>query len=200
MLIDHMGEIFFPNTLWMRYIGRLAFPIYAFLIAEGFRHTKNINRYLARLFAFACISEVPFDLATDGVILSFDYQNVYFTLFLGLLTLRLMELSGEDIYLKVLIMASLSLLAQSAHTDYRYIGIWMIFMFDRCRRYPLFRAFAVSSINLRLSSIIQWSASLALIPISMYNGRRGPSWKYFFYAFYPLHLLVLYFIRKYVFG
>ena len=84
MLIDHIGYIFFPRVLWLRFIGRCAFPIYAFLLVQGYRHTHSVGKYLGRLALFSILSEVAFDLAFFR---SFPYwgdQNVYFTLALGL--------------------------------------------------------------------------------------------------------------------
>lgn len=85
MVIDHVGAILFPDQIWMRVIGRVAFPIYAYCLAEGFRYTSDYRRYLGRLALFAILSEIPFDLAFYGVPFSFAHQNVFFTLTLGLI-------------------------------------------------------------------------------------------------------------------
>ena len=87
MLTDHAGDILFPSWLWMRMIGRLAFPIFAFFVAEGFYHTRSVGRYAARLALFALISEIPFNLMHSGRILDFDAQNIFFTLLIGLVTI-----------------------------------------------------------------------------------------------------------------
>ena len=84
MLIDHMGFTLFPYALWMRCVGRLAFPVFCFLIAEGCAHTHDKKRYAARLLVFAVLSEPAFDLM-HGVWFTMDYQNVLWTLLLGAL-------------------------------------------------------------------------------------------------------------------
>ena len=87
MLIDHVGYIFFPRLLWLRFIGRCAFPIYAFLLVQGYRHTHSCAKYLGRLALFSILSEVCFDLAFEGRWPDWSYQNVFFTLALGLCAL-----------------------------------------------------------------------------------------------------------------
>lgn len=198
MVIDHLGAVVFPDALWMRYVGRLSFPIFAFLLAEGFYRTKNIKKYLFRMGIFALISEVPFDLALKDGIVDMSSQNVYFTLFLGLLMLYLIKWTNAP-YLKVIIIVSVMAIAQQIHCDYRYPGIWMILSFALLRDLPMFKNLNIISANVRLfATKIQVAGALALIPIGLYNGKKGPSWKYFFYAFYPVHLLMIYFAKEYL--
>ena len=99
MLIDHMGAILFPQYIEMRIVGRLAFPIYCFLLAEGAVHTSNIRRYEIRLLAFACLSDIPFDLAFFGGV-TLEHQNVFFTLLLGVLVIeQFQKHEGIDAFL-----------------------------------------------------------------------------------------------------
>lgn len=79
MIIDHVGAIFFPQFIWLRYIGRLSMPIYAFLLVQGYMHTRNFNRYALRMGIFALLSEVPYDLLFQGTWLEFQRQNILFT-------------------------------------------------------------------------------------------------------------------------
>lgn len=201
MIIDHTGDVLLPQYRFLRYIGRLAFPIYAFLIVEGYVHTKSVKKYLIRLGVFALISEIPFDLAFHG---SFFYpggQNVFFTLFLGLLSIVLIDRFVYNTLLQTVIVAAIGGLAQVMHTDYRYIGVCLIAVFYLYRdRLPLKSAGAANAL-IPFSSRIEFMACSSLVPIFLYNGKPGRfKWKYFFYIAYPAHLLLLTFIRGKVYG
>lgn len=203
-MIPYDGLMRFYTIL--RYIGRIAFPIYCFLLVEGFQKTRNKTRYALRLGAFAFISEIPFDLAFSSKVLEFDYQNVFFTLFIGLLTMIAMEAAQSRLengtgaktggtpilvqYLfKLLILAAGALLAEAMHTDYGATGVLCIIVLY------LFRRNKVSQIVAGCCAFLwEWTAPLAFIPIGFYNGKRGVKLKYVFYLFYPLHLLILYLI------
>lgn len=179
----------------MRLIGRIAFPIYCFLLVEGFEHTSNRMKYAGRLLVFAVISEVPFDLVFSGEILEFGYQNVFFTLFLGLLAmmgLRYIE-EREDMQMMVkplwnfVVIAACMFAAQFAKTDYAAIGvlcITVLYLFRRKKKYQ--------TIAGCVAFLWELTAPLAFIPVWFYNGKRGWNMKYFFYLFYPVHLLLLY--------
>lgn len=181
----------------MRYIGRLAFPIFCFLLVEGFMHTHNVKKYATRLFVFALISEIPFDLFVSGRIVDTSAQNVYFTLFIGLICMWACDMSEESERISVGIKPVLEFLIMIAgmyvsyvlRTDYAAIGVVciMILYWTRFDKKRQIIAGAVS---------FAWeiSASFAFIPIALYNKNRGINLKYFFYAFYPVHLLVIYII------
>jgi hypothetical protein len=189
----------------MRCVGRLAFPLFCFLIVEGFLHTHDRKKYGRNLFVFALLSEIPFDLARCGH-LSWAGQNVFFTLFLGFLALCAISRweKGEMWNVKygmwnenrLLALRLLGLIAAGIlmHTDYGTSGVSFIILLYVLRRNRIFQA-AIGCIMLPM----RWIAGLAFIPINMYNGQRGfiqgPWAKYLFYAFYPLHLLVIYFIK-----
>jgi hypothetical protein len=199
MLIDHMGAYLFPDQLWMRYVGRLSFPIYAFLLVQGFLHTRDVKKYLGRLFGFALISEVPYDLARSDVPWQMGQQNVFFTLFLGLLAVCALCFLGS-IPVKLLALAAICLLMHFlVKSDYGIAGIAMILCFYLFRdgRMAFEQCLSIGVINIGYYGGIQSAAVLALLPIQMYNGKKGPSAKYFFYAFYPVHLFLLYLIRRY---
>ncbi|MBO6133322.1 MAG: hypothetical protein J6P05_03200 [Lachnospiraceae bacterium] len=198
MFIDHMGAGIFTRALGLRIIGRLAFPIYCFLLVEGFHHTKDRFKYLQRLIIFAFLSEIPFDLLTRNKILEFEHQNVYFTLSMGLGLLILLS-QEMNFILKGLLCFGISILALETHVDYRHFGILLILLFELFRDYRPFAVWTTSRV-LFWDSAIEGFGVLAHIPISLYNGKRGGNgMKWFFYFFYPGHLLFLYLIRRFFF-
>lgn len=182
----------------MRIIGRLAFPIFCFLLVQGFEHTSDCKKYALRLGVFALLSEIPFDLAINGAVLEFQYQNVFFTLFLGLLAMMLYRVIEKQeqwprwirFGLGILVLLCGMAAAQLLQTDYGALGVLAImvfYMFRKNKQHQLLMGGAVF-----LTS--QTWAVAALIPIAFYNGKRGWNLKYAFYLFYPLHLLLLYLI------
>lgn len=180
----------------MRYIGRLAFPIYCFLLVEGFQRTRNIRKYIVRLGLFALVSEIPFNLAITGGWMSLEYQNVFFTLLIGLLVMAGMDAAAKAYrngILRVVVcgiaLAAGCALATLLSTDYGAIGVLCITVLY------VFRNHKPSQMAAGCACFLwELTAPLAFLPISFYNGERGMKLKYFFYAFYPVHLLVLYLI------
>lgn len=211
MLIDHLAAFYWYNnpafheawfhighkaiTLYfiLRLIGRIAFPLFAFLIVEGFVHTRSRKRYGLNLAIFALVSEIPWNLVHTGTLL-YPGQNVFFTLLLGFLGLCAIEkYSGNKPYL---LGSLLGLLVVSVflRADYGCSGYGFILLLYVLRENKILQAIIGSCV---LGS--RWIAGLAFIPINMYNGRRGfvqgPIAKYAFYLFYPLHLLVIWLLR-----
>ena len=201
MVIDHVGAILFPDQIWMRVIGRVAFPIYAYCLAEGFRYTSDYRRYLGRLALFAILSEIPFDLAFYGVPFSFAHQNVFFTLTLGLILLWVLGRCREQLLLCAGAFAVLCFLAQALHMDYGAGGLLMVFAFYLAQQgtSPWIGWGIFVFINLfGYAGGVQWAAILALLPIGLYSGKAGKKKQRFFYWIYPLHLLLLWIIEKYI--
>lgn len=201
MVIDHVGAILFPDQIWMRVIGRVAFPIYAYCLAEGFRYTSDYRRYLGRLALFAILSEIPFDLAFYGVPFSFAHQNVFFTLTLGLILLWVLERCREQLLLCAGAFAVLCFLAQALHMDYGAGGLLMVFAFYLAQQgtSPWIGWGIFVFINLfGYAGGVQWAAIIALLPIGLYSGKAGKRKQRFFYWIYPLHLLLLWIIEKYI--
>lgn len=199
MLIDHTAAVLVePGTtqynIMRSYIGRLAFPIFCFLLVEGFIHTKDIRKYALRLGIFALVSEIPFNLAFMGDAYDTYHQNVFFTLFIGLLVL--IGIKAFDKYKVVCIGIIIvgCLLAKYLKTDYNYMGVLMILCFYYFRDNIATLFVGILPLNMILGQSI---AVLTLIPIRLYNGKRGLSLKYVFYIFYPLHLYILYLIKLY---
>lgn len=179
----------------LRTIGRIAFPIFCFLLVEGFLHTSNAKRYAMRLFAFALISEIPFDLAFQSKWFGFGYQNVFFTLAIGciaMIGLQWVEEKQEEspvkrAILQMLIVAAGLIGAELLRTDYAAMGVFAIVMLYYFRNNKFYQVIAGC-----LAFMDEIPAMLAFLPIILYNGKRGLKVKYGFYAFYPLHLLILF--------
>lgn len=179
----------------LRGIGRIAFPIFCFLLIEGFLHTHNVKKYALRLLAFCAISEIPFDLAFQNTLLEFHSQNVFFTLLIGLLTMiacREIEkhVAMAPLFRGILYVLALGIgmgLAEFLHTDYSYRGVFCILMLYFARTSKPWQILVGA-----ISFAWELPAPAAFLPIALYNGKRGWNIKYFFYLFYPVHLLLLY--------
>lgn len=202
MIIDHYGAIFQNDILTYRIIGRLAFPIYCFLLVEGYFHTSDVKKYAKRLLMFALISEIPFDLAFYNKI-GFTHQNIFFTLFLGLAAIYFLEnKEGKYNFSKTAVIISACLFAVILLVDYNAIGIIYILMLYLTRSYDKLKKFKIvglAMVVVNLSSHwLQQFSLLALIPMYFYNGKLGPKNKIMqisFYAAYPLHLMLYYLIK-----
>ncbi len=197
MIIDHTAYVLLSKGtriyVVMRAVGRLAFPIYCFLIAEGFLHTRDRKKYGIRLFLFALISELPWNLMNRGTLL-YEKQNVFFTLLLGYLGLCAVEYFKARPRYRLCALTVLFLTAVFLKADYGAAGYGLILLLYVLRDQKILQA-GLGSCFLSGS----WKAALAFIPINLYNGERGfvrSAWmKYAFYVIYPLHMLILAIIR-----
>lgn len=196
MFTDHLGAIIYPEAVWFRYVGRLAFPIFCFLLVEGYHHTGNMVKYITRLGIFAFISEIPFDLAFHQTFWFPEKQNVFFTLFIGFGMLWFLDREKEIITRTGIIILAMWA-AEFLHTDYGFRGILLIAIFWLARDRKAAQYIAGAVWNFLWPSKIQNAGALAMLPIALYNGQKGRSIKYFFYLFYPVHLLILYLIHVY---
>ena len=198
------------QVFWiLRSVGRMAFPIYVFLLTEGFCHTRNRWRYALRLGVFALLSEVPFDLLVYGKLWAPQSQNVFFTLFLGGLMLTAVDWIGRNTdaalaqYRQMAVIVGVALLAWFLRTDYDAAGIMLIAVLFWFRLTPGIACLAgfvlMAAAEFRPVYIPGLAVSFFLI--RCYNGTRGV-WKgkWFFYMVYPVHLLILYGISRLVFG
>lgn len=222
MLLDHLWAMVVPGNQWMTYAGRLAFPIFAFQITEGFLHTSDFRRYALRLLAFACLSEIPFDLMYASTPFYPFHQNVMFTLLLGLLAIRGLDRARRERTAKAAALGLLGLLGAwlagvLGMTDYGGMGVLTMAVFYVFRGFPLARLgqlaclFLLNMVFFRgeyltaeifgrtLELQTQGFALLALLPIWLYGGekgRGGRALQYGSYAFYPLHMLALYLVKS----
>lgn len=181
----------FAADLILRAVGRIAFPLFCFLLVEGFTHTRSLSRYIRRMAVFAVITELPFDLAFSGGAVDWGYQNVYFTLLLGLLAMAALERYGEHSLPGFLLALGCAGAAELAHVDYGAFGVALILIFYLFRERERTRTVVGC-----LAVCWEITAPLAFLLIRGYNGERG-KWnlKYFFYLFYPGHILLLYLVR-----
>lgn len=177
----------------LRFTGRLAFPIFCFLLVEGFVHTHDVKKYVRRLFLFALISEVPFDLAFFRTPFDFSAQNVYWTLALGVLAMALLQKSedadGNAAWMGRLAALGCAVVAQLAGTDYGAIGVALIVALYLTRNHRRYQCIIGAGMML-----FEITAPLAFVLLWFYNGERGrcPQWaKWAFYGFYPVHLTLL---------
>ena len=192
--------------------GRLSFPIFAFFTAVGSRYTSSRPAYIKRLFLFALLSELSFDLALMGEF-SLSSQNVLFTLTLGVLSIHLYEIFIQKHHPLTGFVCALGIVLLGALTqvDYGGFGVLMVFALYLCpgkksragvmlclisfyylRRFP--------AADITLPSFLNWGFPFLFTLLSVpllwsYNGTRGKGLRYLFYGFYPAHLLLLYFIK-----
>jgi len=207
MFIDHIGAAVLARMIIagnselydiysaFRMIGRIAFPIFCFLLVEGVCHTKDVKKYVVRLSLFALLSEIPFDLAFSAKILEFESQNVFFTLAIGLITILAYKKLEESYHLNPMIKLVWQLavglaggcIAEVMRTDYGMLGVMVLVVFYMLRANRFYQI--VAGCVLFIENI---TALLAFVPVACYNGMRGLNVKWLFYVFYPVHLLLLY--------
>jgi len=218
MLADHLWGTVVPGNDWMTVIGRVSFPIFAFMIVEGFFHTGSLKKYVTRLLIFAVVSEIPFNLAIGGRVFYPTHQNVLWTFLIAIGLMWLNERVREKkpaqrvlVFVGTLLLGYI--LGLVTMVDYMHAGVLtvLVFYFFRertwfCRAAQLVLLWYINAeilgglvypVELFGSAFEisqQGFAVFALVPIWLYNGERGKKSKalqYAFYAFYPAHLLIL---------
>jgi len=203
MFIDHIGYYIFGKFSFFNYIGRIAFPIFAFQISEGYIHTKNLKKYFLRLFIFAIISQIPFILFKKAITNDFTL-NIFFTLLLGLISIYIYDKSKHKI-IAIILAILIGLLANFSHCDYGFYGVTIIFLFYIFKTSIIksSTAFIIATTIKYLITMIKYgfydiylylliSTLIPILFISLYNGKKGKSTKYLLYLFYPIHLLLIY--------
>ncbi len=204
MLFDHAGYAIYGKLSWCNYIGRLAFPIFAFQITEGYIHTKNLKKYFLRLGVFAIISQVPLMMLYSIFSDTFVF-NIFFTLILGLLAITVLDKS-ENKVLGIIGALSIALISNFLNVDYGSFGVLtilsfyifknnklaMLFSFSALSIYNFRRALLLTHFRLDVVLLVIFTI-LSLLIIFLYNGKKGKNIKHLFYWFYPLHLIILYF-------
>lgn len=232
MLIDHIGleligrgmllqipvetavyQRWYLAYLVMRTIGRMAFPIYGYLLVEGYTYTRSWKKYAVRLGIFAMLSEIPFDLLAAGQVVSWQQQNVFFTLLAGLLMMKvldtvrrseLMVVKPEaETFLQFFVIGITCVLALVVKSDYDYIGVLLIVVFYWFRGMPEKQCLA--GFVWCAWAFQKWyficGYLAAFVMLYFYNGKRGNDrWRYGYYLFYPVHMLVLACVLKLWYG
>lgn len=226
MLMDHLWATLLPAQEWLTCVGRIAFPIFAFMAVEGYFHTHNLKKYLLRMLIFAVISEVPFDLMYGGTWFYPVHQNVIWTLMMGLVGIHLMETvrKKKSTFVYVLVSAIVvilgGLLGTLSMVDYYGIGVLTVFIFYFFRQRKwwclLGQMLALYWVNVELLGGLMYPirlfgmefelcqqglALLALLPIWLYRGRQGyhsKPFQYFCYAFYPVHMFVIVLVLNFI--
>ena len=212
MLIDHAGAFLFPEIKLLRIIGRLSFPIFAFLVCEGYEHTKDPKKYAMRLLLFAVISEPFFDFARSGSLFDiFGGQNVLFTFFIAVVTISACEKQGTWIWSMIgMVFGNLLL------TDYGAFGVLLVMLFWYQRKtkneiatslgcfavgmcffnfMDYFKASTVFTAEIWYYILNELASLLSCFILFLYNGKRGGEGlpksvvKYSFYVIYPLQFL-----------
>ena len=218
MLCDHLWGTIITGNDWLTCIGRLTFPIYAFMIVEGYFHTKNLKKYVLRLFLFAVISEIPFNLAMGSSLFFPIHQNVLWSFLISIGFIHWNEkVKEKQLWKRILVgLATICigyLVGIITFVDYYNAGIFtvLVFYFFRGKKWWCYlgQFICLWYINFEMLGGLSYEidifgqthfiarqglALLALIPIWLYKGKQGYHSKplqYFYYVFYPLHLLIL---------
>lgn len=223
MLCDHAWATILGQYTILNDLGRVAYPIFAFMLVEGFYHTSNLKKYILRMLVFAFISEIPFNLMTNGVFIYPYHQNVMWTFVIALLLMAWIEQTRKKgVLWKTILVSILAtgigfLAGFASFADYFGFGVLAIlaFYFFRGKKWwnyvgqvvCLYCIFVeglggychiVTILGHTFEVVQEGFALFALIPIWLYNGKKGynAKWfKYFCYSFYPAHIFILYLMR-----
>lgn len=204
MIIDHLGYLVFKGKFSLfNFIGRIAFPIFAFQISEGYSNTKNLKKYILRLLIFAIISQYPFWLF-HGLISSEFSLNIFFTLLLGLICIIIYDKTKYKL-LSLLICLLLAYIGEITHCDYGFYGVFIILLFYifKNNKTLMSLSFILCTIikyannilkygNFQIYSLLCICTIIPILFINLYNKKQGKKIKYFLYIFYPVHLFIIY--------
>lgn len=205
MLLDHIGAIFFPACLWMRIIGRISFPLYAFLLAEGIHYSRSPAKYGLRLLLVAVMAELPYDLLFFGQF-TWAKNSVMVTLLLGFL--MGMAMKGQSLWVQLLLVIPFVYISDFIRGDYGRNGVLMIAIFLVTRKYPrllrlLMQSMLLTALSLHMAGYparmgIPIYAIAAMVPIALYSGKKrshSKALQWGFTLFYPAHLILILLIR-----
>lgn len=203
MFIDHVGYLVYNGKMsFFNFIGRIAFPIFAFQISEGYIHTKNLKKYIFRILLFALISQYPFMLFHNLISSGFAL-NIFFTLFLGLICIIIYDKNPSKL-LSLIMIVLISYIAEETNCDYGFYGVVIILLFHVFKNQKILMnfSFILCTIlkytvyilrygELLIYLLLCFCTILSLLFINLYNKQQGKKLKYFLYVFYPTHLLII---------
>lgn len=222
MLIDHIGLLLLSDYARAyevcRIVGRISFPIFCFVLVEGYFHTKNRMSYAIRLGMFALVSEIPYNMMF-GKIFYMEKQNVIFVLFFGFMVIWALDLitgfaikypevilervgvSRLNVAAELIVMALGLSAAYLFHVTYSYAGVMLIICFYVFKKHHIGKIVSNIVFNMGMFGYgIQWAGIMSIIPIALYNGKPGcKKGKYFFYWFYPIHIMLLVTLKRWLF-
>lgn len=206
MFFDHAGYAIYGRLSWCNYIGRLALPLFAFQITEGYSHTKDLKKYFFRLILFALISQIPM-MMLYSIFTTVFALNIFFTLIFGLLAITAFD-KAKNKFIGFIGSVLIAILAELSHADYGAFGVYTILGFYLLKNHKVAMSIFFSLLTLfyfrkslllthfRLDVVLLVVFTiLPLIFILLYNGKKGKNIKLLFYLFYPIHLVLLYFIN-----
>lgn len=204
MVLDHIKYAIPETKGWLTiYLGRIAFPLYAFLATEGYIHTSNLKKYLKRLFIFALISQIPFMLFRT-LVGEWRMLNIMFTLLLGILAVMVFDKLDKKYYSSIPIVLLIIFMGKYLRVDYSWYGVASVFLFYLCRNKKILRILGFLFLNLMFycqrlllnysieNLILYICVNIPTILLLFYNGKLGRKTKYFYYWFYPVHMVVVY--------
>lgn len=204
MILDHIKyAIPSTNNFITVYLGRLAFPLFAFLISEGFTHTSDLKKYYKRLLIFGVISQIPFMLFRT-LVGEWKLLNIMFTLLLGLICITIYEKESRK-WISIPAIIAIVILGELINVDYRWFGVLTVFLIHLLKNkklllvilyFPITFIFYYTLIGnaiFKLEYLLYVICTvLSLIFVILYNGKQGKKMKNFFYWFYPIHMLIVY--------
>lgn len=205
MIFDHIGLFFFPNIVLFRVVGRIAFPIFAFFVAEGLKYTKNRKKYILMLLGCGLLTQIPYSFLFEWYNL-----NIIFTFLIAILVVYLIETTNKqhlfNIFYLVVLGVLLILVEPFKVVDYGICGVLLILVFYFAKQKVL--KFVLAGIvlsllsikmaylnNFVLTSFKQFASLITIVALAFYNNQKGKlNLKYLFYIFYPAHFFVFWLI------
>jgi len=200
MTVDHVGAYLLPDILWLRIIGRLAFPIYAFMIAEGCRHTHNMARYLGAVAGMAALCQAVLYLF-DGSL----HMYILVTFSLSILLIVLLQQAQKSAFWGLLALTAVGAvyyitqvlpgqLPGDFRIEYDFLGVMLpVMIWVGRNKWQSLGMCAFGLLLMGMDNGIQMYGLAALLPLALYNGQRGKhNLKGFFYWYYPVHLAAIY--------